>query len=215
MSNRYVMFSGLVTRPVAPWRSESQTLLGRRGWSLRRTGAAFTSVHVHLHVQGFSLGRWIRLYIKGVWHVGITSFLEVCSKITCGFSNFENFTFLKKFPGWFYHGFYHHFPQGPSTVSPRSPSPRHFFRWCTWQKILRSLSRPGLWMTWRMSWCFYMFGICLKCYSPPVRWGLLDFMWAVLPPSHLLLPLPRRPLRQMSPDAKRDLQSAVGNAGPQ
>ena len=32
----------------------------------------------------------------------------------------------------------------------------------------------------------------------------------------LLLLLPRcRPLRQMSPDAKRDLQSAVGNAGPQ
>ena len=26
---------------------------------------------------------------------------------------------------------------------------------------------------------------------------------------------PCRPLRQMSPDAKRDLQSAVGNAGPQ
>ena len=52
-------------------------------------------------------------------------------------------------------------------------------------------------------------------FSPPVRWGLLDFMYAVLPLLLPLLPLllPRRPLRQMSPDAKRDLQSAVGNAG--
>ena len=67
-------------------------------------------------------------------------------------------------------------------------------------------------------------------FSPPVRWGLLDFMYAL----RLLLVLfffffffllfsssprlrrhPRRPLRQMSPDVNMDLQIAVGSAGPQ
>ena len=81
------------------------------------------------------------------------------------------------------------------------------------------------------TWGFFFNDSCFD--SPPVRWGLLDFMYAVLPLP--LLPLPLlllRPLllrllllpsfavlfarcRQISPDAKRDLQSAVGNAGPQ
>ena len=65
------------------------------------------------------------------------------------------------------------------------------------------------------------------CFSPPVKWGLLDFMYDVLPsfffflPSSFLLLPPRlrrhlrRHLRQMWPDVNMDLQSAVGNAGPQ
>ena len=69
------------------------------------------------------------------------------------------------------------------------------------------------------SWSFFH-----VVFSPPVRWGLLDFMYVVFlllssPPflrSFLLLPRrhPCRPLRQMSPDANMILKSVVGNAGP-
>ena len=64
-------------------------------------------------------------------------------------------------------------------------------------------------------------------FSPPVRWGLLDFMYAVFPSFLLsfLPPPPLPPYRQMlrgtskvqwaMPDLNRELQSGLGNAGSQ
>ena len=72
-------------------------------------------------------------------------------------------------------------------------------------------------------------GCFWRCCSPPVRWGLLDFMYADLHSSFFfladILAVLFARCRQMStwtsrvqwamPDLNRELQSGLGNAGPQ
>ena len=85
-----------------------------------------------------------------------------------------------------------------------------------WWRQSQYLGRWGQ----KKSWQGCMNCMLLFC-SPPVRWGLLDFMYDDLLPSFFLcLSLRlrrhlRRPFRQMSPDVLMSLQIAVGSAGPQ
>ena len=74
--------------------------------------------------------------------------------------------------------------------------------------------RSSLFSLETMEWILHMFFFFPTCQVRVVRFYVCGPSFL---PSFLLPPPlpPCRTLRQMSPDATRDLQSAVGNAGPQ